>query len=892
MAHGDYNPIQAPSPTPSSQNFAPISPLQNLSNDGKSYERSSLVQIIREFHNETYNRYLDGRREIAETGRLMSNLRSGKLIMRRDPMFGNLALLKPLPNKPRNDRHVYPLAQVNSSQLTSLIALSQPKMTPRHFGNSNKSQIQHALIEKLCDHYDVEIYNEWFVQKESLSLMDYGTEVIRPFYDTHLNTIRQLQPIIENVDKTIFPGHGYCKNCLFDGTPDDFPEVAPGYRACPNCDSFNTSNMVMPQTATVAQIVGQKEICQGDVGGEMLPVPACNWDMRGLVQESSYFNYRSEVPIKLVRSILGVDVPESDPDFDYGLRVMNMLGTRGGAVEGEGRENLYGRETWRNGMTLIDEEYYKPEWYAGMTLQQDETTVTGDVIPANVPLEKIFTEGICAIGFADMSIVVAVHNERCRVKSGVYHIQSHSGIGKGTSDAVEASEQLNIAHSAALAQLKRFGAGGGVWYDKAVMTKNEAQALLKPDGLVGIKMRGTQYTSVDQAIRRLEYDKGGQENMAYVAQLSNLVNIVFQTTEFTTGVTNQKVDVNTLGGQQMLEAQNRQRSAAPLRLRGWTKTQVFEEIIDLARVSMVAPRFFGKADRFSLSQGRMISGNDLPEKVKLDYVEDSEVPSNTFTKRDNAERMLEKSQFFGPTGFVGLMQFSPRLAAWWVDQFPGVDIPLFSQTEILIVCQERLDRIKEEAQKVDMRSQLSGFYPVPQQAAQQIVMSLGVAMSEENHVVKAEVLKEYLDDDEVKEWSPLTMACVEALIQLHYQYDSDNRFRVPTLDQQQALKLQFEAAQATQAMTAPQVAADQNNALIQEGLSRVADEAAKEGDAERDEQSKDADLKRDEKVKQADHKRNLDLIKEKEKYVNNSRTGSASSGSNKPRPKSRPGGRK
>lgn len=186
-------------------NFAPRAPLSQLKQDpDKAYKYSSLWSMIKEWHDEVKNRGTEERRQMAESGRAMANVRSGKLVMQRLPVYGTIALVKPLPFQPRNDRHVYPLAQVNSSQLTSVWTLSRPKCVPRHFGNTPKAQIQHSLVERMIEHYDVECFTEDFHQKESLSMMDYGTGVIRIGYDSHLNQITGLQPVVENQSRSVF----------------------------------------------------------------------------------------------------------------------------------------------------------------------------------------------------------------------------------------------------------------------------------------------------------------------------------------------------------------------------------------------------------------------------------------------------------------------------------------------------------------------------------------------------------------------------------------------------------------------------------------------------------------------------------------------------------------
>lgn len=845
-------------------NFAPVKPLQQLKdNPEKAYKSSSLAQFIRELHTDISNRHVQERRELAEMGRLMANLRSGKLIMKRDPIYGSLALLKPLPHKPRSDRHVYPLAQVNSSQLTSIWTLSRPKSVPRHFGSTNRAQIQHALLQKVVQHYDRELFDELWHQQQSLSMMDYGTSIIRVYYDDKLNAVKQLQPIIQNSTKTIFEGYGACAACGYENKAKAFMKNDTGMPQCPECGSFNIPDLVPEEMMEVAEIIGANEISQGDIGAEQLPIPACNWDMRYLAHESSYFQYRSEVPIKLVESILGIEVRQEDPLNDYGLWVINAIATRGGSMKDYGRENLYGNETDTSNVTLMDEEWYDPDWYAGVKFREDEETVSGEKIPKDTPLEEVFPDGLCVVGFNDMSVIAGIYNEKRRIVGGVYHLQSFSGVGKGTQDAVEVAEHLNIAHSAALEQIKRWGAGGGYWYDADVMTKTEAQNLLRPRGLVGLRMKGTNYNSVENAIGQLRHNEMNQSNLSMIAQLSNILNISFQTTEFTQGVAN-NVNVDTATGQQMLLAQNQQRSAAPLRMKGYHYSQVAEHIVDLFREHIRIPKFFGANDKFGMTKGQFITGVDMPERVKFDFVTDSELPTNTLVKRQNAEQMLEKSQFFG-VPFAQLVQMSPRLASWWADQFQA-ELPLFNQHEMLIVCQERLDNLKELVQQVEQISQMSQFYPPMEEVIPQLLggLSRPLTLSEENLAIKAEMLSEYLDDDEVKEWSPMMRAAVEALIQEHYKLDRDARFRLMSLQQEGEIGLQMQAMAAQQAAMAPMqeaqaAAAGEAGMAEQQGamLEKAGEMLAAEDDFMREQEAADNDMRRQLAMKQMEKQMGL-----------------------------------
>lgn len=831
---------------------------------------------------EASGRHREEREEIAESGRRMANVRSGKLLLKRDPLYGGLALVKPLPMRPREDRHVYPLAQTNSSQLTSMWALSQPKILPRHFGSTPKAQIQNAIIEQIIGQYGAEHLHEYFNQKESLSMMDYGTVLVRVFYDQRLNTLVGTKPVIGDVNKTLFEGYQACMDCPHEGTAEDYKLKGEAVPRCPECGSYNVSDALEPVNVDAKQVIGQEKIYQGDIACEMLDVPACNWDMRRLAQDSDYFIFRSEVPVKMVRSLLGIDVPESGPEDDFGLSILNALGARGGSTEGNGRETTWGDATQAR-RAIMDEDYFDPSWYSGCRLTKAEAVVGGGEIPAGVPLEQVFPDGLCAIGFSDMSILVAAFNEKRRIIGSVYHIQSSSGVGKGTTDAVEIYEQLNSAHSANLAVIKRYGAGGGYAYDKEVMTQKEAQKLSKPGGLAALKMRGTRYNSVEGAFAQVQQGELSNANLTMVAQLSNLMNIAFQTTEFTSGVINDNIDINTARGQEMLAAQNQQRSAAPLRMKGYSRARLFEELLDLYREHGELPRYIARGDKFALSRGRLIAGKDLPEHIKCDFVVDTEIPLNRFTKNQNAQNMLEKSQFFG-VPFVQLTQMNPRLATWWADSFQ-TDIPLFNRQEILIVCQDRIDNLKEIAPMAEEQLQLSGMQIPPEQAAELMLDELKreVFVDEENHKLKAEILGEYLDDDEVTEWSPLLKAAVQALIRRHRTYDRDAQLFTATLAaegdaQVQAtaaapmMQAQAQAAQAQAQAAQEQAAIEQATALAaaEEELAREQeaadnqfqrDEVAANHQYVRDEQAAENEFERERKAAAEDFKRESELKK-------------------------------
>jgi hypothetical protein len=156
-------------------------------------------------------------------------------------------------------------------------------------------------------------------------------------------------------------------------------------------------------------------------------------------------------------------------------------------------------------------------------------------------------------------------------------------------------------------------------------------------------------------------------------------------------------------------------------------------------------------------------------------------------------------------------------------------------------------------------------------------------MDEANHLLKAEILSEYLDDDETKDWGPYMRAAIEALINKHYQLERDARLRDAKLVQEGAGAIQAMQANSNLATQGPvmmaqqqaQQAAQQQAAqqgMQQEAVGRAADEVAKEQDFSREQEAADrdharqmqsaaVDHSRDREAATVDHQRELELKK-------------------------------
>jgi hypothetical protein len=206
--------------------------------------------------------------------------------------------------------------------------------------------------------------------------------------------------------------------------------------------------------------------------------------MRKFAEDSEYFIYEQFLPIRMLKGMLGnIEISEADAtgSLNYGHLILEALGTRGGSIEDQGRDRLFGNYSTFKEQALVTEMWLKPEMYADVVIQGDEKTVSGEKLPKGGKLIDVFPNGVCFVGLNQMQTVLAIYGENhsdCIV-SGIYHLQSHSGIGKGVSDAVDVYKDMNLLHSKAMSYIERFSTPS-YGYAKGTVTEELAQQIGDP----------------------------------------------------------------------------------------------------------------------------------------------------------------------------------------------------------------------------------------------------------------------------------------------------------------------------------------------------------------------------------------------------------------------------
>lgn len=810
-------------------NYAPAEPLAQAREimKGSRTNGSSLCSLFREIFEEIEQVDEVAWQQSIEMGQVVSNMRDGKLVMKQDLTGTGYVFLPRLPED--QDRSNYPIFPQNSEILKSKWQKARPQVRARCFGDGYKTKLQMSELELCVNSYFKDIFTKHYELEEALSAQDFGTYITRFWYDDRLNRMQMLAPILQQQSRVVMEGYGACLSCAYEGKPEDFAfkgEMAP---RCPDCGSYQTTRMVEPKKVDEFHVTDVEVLSQGDITGALLPFPSCKYDLRKFAHDSSYFKYDQWIPIRLIKNMFGAATmiaPDVDSDH-IGLRVMEALATRGGNIENLGDTSFYGNPQSLNERARYTELWLKPEWYAGFRLDQSEKTLAG-TIPANVPFEKIFPEGVCLQGFNRMRLITGLHAEEANLVSGVYMLQSFSGIGKGLSDGVDVAKDINELHSMAMAGLKRFGASG-VFYDKSTLSLQNVKKLFQPNQAVPIDLAKNPHISrIDQAVGQIQNNPVNAVLPQYAIQLTNLLNMALMTGDFTQGMT-QDVDINTLGGQQLAHAKMEEQKGAILTMKVFHRERSAEIITKLCRSFLQFEKYFSHDERHGTTKGKWISGANLPERVKFDGVPDSEIPTNTFEKQNAAKEMVEKTG--GLANLAMIANSDPRLTGWYADQF-GAKLPNLDEEEVQLVCIARLDDIKE----------LSGIYANPEEILGQLKKPLNVR--EYGHLLKAQFLAEILDDDEVSEWNPLAKMTVNALIEAHYTLADEAGYRDASRQQQYQFRLQNEAMQTQYAMQKPmndqqqadrQAEADRQNeqAAIHEVGGRILDDEQKQVEHDR-----------------------------------------------------------
>lgn len=689
--------LQAPNPQQESFNAAPIKPLLRLQRGGfapASYVADAIKAKFQHYHQ--YNK--DVKREIDNVGQLVSLFINGKQYPVYSPWNGGSWGV--LPNRGINDdRRALNVMRNLVQNLLTKWENSTPDILIRAARNLDKCQSAAKAADAINNFYERQFYNSWFTQQEGLMGMTFGTYIDRYRFDDQKQSMSVIADIFEQKDVSWGDGYGFCAECGFTGKAGEFMSALGGdgpmaQRKCPTCHS-TAVDVQQPPSGSIHSFVKRQEQKLGDLTCELLPVPACRWDLAKRPEDSDWLIYRQRIPRGAVTKVMGsVQLPDSGID-DHGLEVLKSLQRQGQALGGRSHfgNQASDREIDSGDFVTFDEMWLAPECYADVKLIGNEETIGGQQLPKG-KLIDVFPDGLCAVGLNGMAIVLALYPERHKnhIVSGSWFMQGDTGVGRGLADSVEIQKQFNTLNSQAVSYMAATYTPA-IGYDNQIWKGSQAKYIGSPRTNIPFDL-----TKLPEG-RKLHDSIYQFQPTAMPGQFFNyaqdFLSVMFQKTSMVTdyaqgepGITGQ----NTTATAAEIDQSNADAINQPIFLiKADARKRGAEITIRLFRQHFPMKRYFDLGGKYGREQGIQLSAADVDTDLLFEVVKNSEMPKGPFTRQKN------RIQFFnilgGAEGYLMLRQQDPKLANEIEREF-DVDLETDDYDAVNELCLRRLGQMQ------------------------------------------------------------------------------------------------------------------------------------------------------------------------------------------------------
>lgn len=512
-----------------------------------------------------------------------------------------------------------------------------------------------------------------------------------------------------------------------------------------------------------------------DVICELLDFPACRWDIRFRAEESPYFIYQSKCATSILRNQFDADISEDGTDLNiYGLQVIEQIAKQGGNVRGKGQERPNGTYNNTKGETIVTEMWLQPEMYCDIDLNEDESTVEGPKLKKGSTLLEMFPDGMCVVGINGMQTIIGVYaeNHKDHIVSGIYHLQSFSGVGKGVSDAVDVKKEMDDLHSQTMAYIKAHGTPS-YGYNKDIVSEEQARNIGKPRKMIPFDFTNAPdgVNSINQAVQAILPSNPAAAVFQYGQQLENFLQMSFQVTAFSDGLPG--VDNKTATGAQIGNA-NAQTLLVPQHLnKAEHRMRSAKVIYNLFRKYCNIPKFFATKDLNGITKGKYLSGNNFDDvDIDFEIVSNSEVPRTPYAMQQALTQLMQYTGGIG--GLIQASQMNPEMTSSIATTF-GAKLPIPKQTDIARVCRKRIEQAKKllemELQMQQVMQMVTG-QPVDNADLSSAIVSKvqpPISPFEPFFQQKVSWLAALLDDDEMQYAPPELRHIIEEMIGRHLQ---------------------------------------------------------------------------------------------------------------------------
>lgn len=782
-------------------NFAPMEPLTRL---GQSTPQSHyLCDALKERFKHFWGRDANVRREMISVGELVAHFLAGDQLIERDPWSGGWLVIKPQ----RQDESTARALNFMQFYVTNCLTkwtLSNPDIVAKAARDNDQATMAAKAADTIVAHYEAQFYKPWFNLQEALQALTFGTYINRIRYDAGVKGIIGLREIVENRNVVLSDGAGYCGDCGYGGTyqeftaqsgllgPDGMPIGVSGGLVeqepmmptgiCPQCGS-DAVLLDQPASEDIPTVTGQEPVELGDLVLESLPFAGCWWDMRSRAEWSSWFIHQQAISPGAIRRLLGnVKIPGGGDEItDIGQQVLRALGYSGQALAGRSAQSWRQNKFQDNADPTLVEMWLSPDDYADIKLKGDEQTVSGESLPSGESLAELFPDGLVAVGLNGFAVTLGVYaeNHRDHIASGVWHMKPLSGAGRGVTDVVEVQRRFNKLDSQQLAYMDAT-ATPAVLYDQRLIQDDEAGYLATPRATIPVTLDQLPETrSLQQSVMALNPQSVPGQFVQYVQQfLTQAFSTTSHVTDFTNGgIVGQRND--TARAAMIADANANSVFGPLLAVKGETRQRQAEIIVSLYRDNFPVKRWFALGGAYSGQQGVWLSGADLRSDIRFEVTRESELPQNSLNKQDRVISFF--GLFGGFPGYMQALQANPELVSelgklWNVNtQATGFDASAQ-------LCRRRLEQVKQGYQMLAQSVGAGSAMALPGLGAEQ-AQPLGIdpqillqfiqppiSIVEKDHPGKADWYRTWLDTDEGLD-APLEIrAVVELLVQMHFQF--------------------------------------------------------------------------------------------------------------------------
>lgn len=598
-----------------------------------------------------------------------------------------------------------------------------------------------------------------------------------------------------------------------------------------------------------------------DITCELLPFPACRWDMRVSAEDSPYFIYESKCPTSKLEYLLDMEIDEDDGTEHYGLNLMEQITRQGTGVRGEGKDRLYGTANIVQGETVVTEMWLQPEVYCNVELSFPEKTVSGQTIPKGRALMEAFPNGMCAIGVNQMQTIFGLYaeNHRDHIVSGIYHDRAFSGVGKGVDDAVDVYKDLNDLHSQLLTHVKLHSTPA-YGYNKDMVSSADAKKIGQPRQHIPFDFTNAPdgVKSVNDAIQPILPSNPAVAGFQYKAELEKDLQNSFQVTAFSEGLPG--VNNETATGAKIGESLA-MKQLLPQHLNKASQRIKSDKVIyNLFKRFVNKPKWFASRTKNNITAGKYLTGDQFADvDIEFEVLPHSEAPKTPFADEQSLSRLMQYTG--GAAGLLQLsmqdLEFTDALAT----AFGATKLPIMRTPDIARICRQRLNRAKEilnqELEIQQIMTKLTGQPIDNTYLAQAVVDKIRPPISPKELYAaqKAQWLADLLDSDELQYESEELRYVVEEMI--------DRQFQLATLGQMQMqLDQSIPAVIGQLPMLVGEQAMNQQNQMLEQQAAQAQQEAQTQQNGQQQEQNLDAEYKKaqiQDQLAEAGHNRAMQM---------------------------------